>query len=211
MTTLTIEQRIAEAEKAHSEGRIIQDAWRQDGGSHGRELVCALAAFGSDIHSSADCPADLMPAWLAKLVPRVGDLIAANDVPWFMGKLVVRAKRWQSLDTDAWERVRTGFLIHTIQLAVDEAAKAQSDPKPAYWNQIVDACEQMKRALAGTGDLDEAERAAQAAAEAEIAEAALRAAWTAVWAAAEIATEEAVSRRVAEALFGIIDTELEAA
>jgi hypothetical protein len=56
-------------------GRIIQNDWRRDG-DDGRELVCALAAFGPDINAASDCPADLMPQWLAEMVPVLDDGIA---------------------------------------------------------------------------------------------------------------------------------------
>lgn len=63
-TTLTREDRIALAEQAHKEGRVIQGAWRSERG--GRQLVCALAAFGpQDISAAIEGPADLMPQWLA--------------------------------------------------------------------------------------------------------------------------------------------------
>ena len=144
MTTLTIEQRIAGAETAWQEGRVIQGAWRRNGGGKGkgpgRELVCALAAFGPDINSAGDCPADLMPQWLAYLIPTLDDGIAAKDVPWFMGELVARAKRWHSLDAAAWDRIRTAYLIMVIRNALASAEPVQPDPKPAYWQKVVDAC-----------------------------------------------------------------------
>jgi hypothetical protein len=230
MTQLTIEQRIDQAEAAHREGRIIQNAWRQNESSHGRELVCALAAFGPDINSSADCPADLMPAWLAELIPTLDDGIAADDVPWFMGELLIRARQWQSFDAAAWERVRTGFLIRTIQIAVDEAANAQPAEPPAYWQQVLDAIKKVREALSGNGDLAAADAAAYAAARAAYAAAdaaadaaayaAARAARAAAYAAARAAraaadaaayaaarAARAAMRRIAEALFSIIDAE----
>jgi hypothetical protein len=97
MTMLTVQDRIAQAETALNEGRIIQGDWRRKNGG-GRELVCALAAFGPDINSASDCPAELMPQWLAELVPVLDDGIAAADVPWFMGALLTRAKVWSILD-----------------------------------------------------------------------------------------------------------------
>ena len=135
--TLTIEDRIAGARRVLAEGRIIQNAWRRQ--EDGRELVCALAAFGPDINNSKDCPADLMPDWLAQLVPSIDDGLAVKDVPWFMGELIARAERWHALDAAAWDRIRTGFLIMSIKEALAAAEPAQPDPKPAYWQKVVDA------------------------------------------------------------------------
>ncbi|MEG3153035.1 hypothetical protein U1769_24340, partial [Sphingomonas sp. ZT3P38] len=164
---ISIPERLAYAEKAHSEGRIIQGAWRRNDGGKGkgpgRELVCALAAFGPDINGSGDCPADLMPQWLAQLVPTLDDGIDAKDVPWFSGELIARAKRWHTLDGAAWERIRTGFLIMSIRDALASAEPVQPDPKPEYWQKVVDACEGVINALEGKGDLSLARAAAAAA------------------------------------------------
>jgi hypothetical protein len=81
-----------------STGALSHD-WRRTAEEGGRELVCALAAFGPDINSPGDCPADLMPPWLAEMVPVLDDGIAEADVPWFMGQLLTRAKAWASSTT----------------------------------------------------------------------------------------------------------------
>jgi hypothetical protein len=146
MTTLTVQDRIAQAETALNEGRIIQGDWRRKNGG-GRELVCALAAFGPDINSASDCPADLMPGWLAELVPVLDDGIAEADVPWFMGGLLTRAKAWSILDDAAWDRIRTGYMIGLARQALASAAPVQPDPKPEYWQPIVDAVERVAAAL----------------------------------------------------------------
>ena len=122
--TLTIADRIALARQYHSENRIIQNSWRTRG-EDGRELVCALAAFGTDINSAGSCPKELMPEWLAQLVPTIDDGIATDQVPWFSGALIDCAERWHVLDAAAWERVRTGFMIGALKLALETAAPVQ--------------------------------------------------------------------------------------
>lgn len=113
--SLTREERIANAEKAHAEGRIIQGQWRSV--QEGRNLVCALAAFGPDIGGGTlygkpawGCPADLMPEWLASVIPAMDDAIRADQVPWFSGGIIQRAKLWDRLSDDAWERIKTNWL-----------------------------------------------------------------------------------------------------
>ena len=206
---LTAQERIELAAKAHTEGRIIQGAWRR-GGDSGRELVCALAAFGPDINSANDCPADLMPEWLAHLVPTLDDGVAAKDVPWFSGELIARAHRWSALDADAWGRVQRAFLVATIRQALEAAERVQPSPRPAYWDQVQDACGQMIVALknnekiTAAAESAAAESAARAAAWA--AESAARAAWaaeSAAWAA-----WAAAYKSLAQALFDAIDVEL---
>ena len=177
---LSREQRIDLAEIALKEGRIAQGFWRHDRG--GREMVCALAAFGPDINGSGDCPADLMPQWLASLVPAIDDGINLADVPWFAGGLIERARKWHVLDDAAWERIRTGFLIGSIKRAIQSAEPVQPEPAPAYWAQVKQACDQVITVLETGGNKAAADAAADAA-----------------W------------KGIGEILFQLIDVELEAA
>lgn len=101
----TREYRIEHAQQALDEGRIIQKMWRSSD-ARGRELVCALAAFGPDINDDDDCPSDFMPPWLAALVPSLDDGIAESDIPILAGGLIQRARLWHQLDDAAWERIR---------------------------------------------------------------------------------------------------------
>lgn len=122
---LTVADRIEAAAHALAEGRIIQHAWRRR--TDGREFVCPLAAFGPDINSPKDCPAELMPPWMAELVPVLDDGVAAGDVHWFVGEVISRARRWHVLDGAAWERVRVGFQIAAIRQARTEARAARAE------------------------------------------------------------------------------------
>lgn len=211
--TLTIAQRIEMARAAHAEGRIIQNQWRHP--QDGRELVCALAAFGPDINSAADCPADLMPQWLAALVPNIDDGIAASEVPWFSGALIERASRWYALDDAAWERIRTGFMVAAIRQALASAEPVQPSPAPGYWQTVVDACNGVIAALEEGGDLKNAAAyAAYAAADAADAAYAAKAAADAAYAAdaadAAKAAADAAWKQIAETLFRLIDIEIDA-
>ena len=190
--SLTIASRLAMAQTALAEERIIQHNWRRNDDGH--EFVCALAAFGPDINSSSDCPAELMPSWLAHLVPSIDDGIAGSEVSWFMGALLDRARRWWVLDEAAWDRVRTGFLVAAVRQALEAATPVQPSPAPDYWQKVVDACNGVIAALEEGGDqnLKAAARAAAYAA------AAARAADAAAW------------KGIAETLFRMLDVEIEA-
>ena len=215
--TMSISDRIALARSYHSENRIIQNSWRRQG-DDGRELVCALAAFGSDINSASQCPKDLMPEWLAQLIPTIDDGMAADEVHWFSGALIDCAERWHVLDDAAWQRIQTGFMIGSLKLALEAAEPVQPAPAPEYWPQVQNACEQVCAALK-SGDaeqLKKAEAAAWAAARAA-AWAAARAAEAAAWAAeaaaeaAAWAAEAAAWKNIASLLFGMIEAEIAAA
>ncbi|MBU1522085.1 MAG: hypothetical protein KJ728_11770, partial [Alphaproteobacteria bacterium] len=155
---------------AAREGRIIQGAWRRK--SAGKEMVCALAAFGPDINSSSDCPADYMPAWLAELIPGLDDGILSDRVPDFAIGLAERSARWSALDDQAWSRVKNGLLIHCIESALAAAEKAQPTPRPAYWDKVQDACGQVLASLRDGGAPTAEAARAEAARAAEAAEAA---------------------------------------
>lgn len=101
----TREQRITFAETALKEGRISQHLWRSYHKEDGREIVCALSAFGPDIQCSNHCPADFMPQWLAHEIPSLDDMIHPTQIPFLAGGLIARAKLWHTLSQDAWERI----------------------------------------------------------------------------------------------------------
>ena len=202
-TTLTSADRIALARKYHAAGAIIQGAWQ--GENNGRNLVCALAAFGEpgEINGTSDCPADLMPQWLAELVPAIDDGIAEDQVPWFSGALIDRAERWHILNDAAWKRIHTGILIAGVRQAIQAASTVHQANPPEYWPKVAVACEQVCTALQ-TGDglaeakaVAEAARAAARAAVDAAADAAADAARAAVDAAADAARAAADAARAA--------------
>ncbi len=53
-------------------GALVQGSWHGRG-DDGRELACALGSLGPDVHGPSDCPARVMPLWLARMVPRLFD------------------------------------------------------------------------------------------------------------------------------------------
>jgi hypothetical protein len=211
--TLTREERITLARRYHADGAITQKTWRKQG-KNGRELVCALAAFGPEINSADSCPADLMPQWLAELVPHIDDGIAEDQVMWFSGALIDRAARWQVLDDAAWGRVRIGLLIVIVRQAIDAASTLHQSNPPAYWTQVTSAAKQVCEALQTGVGLDAAYAAADAArAAAYVAADAARAAANAAAraaanAAADAADRAAAGQETAQTLFRLVDAEL---
>jgi hypothetical protein len=59
------------------EGRLIQHGWHRTA-DDGRELACLLGAVGSGVTSPEACPADVMPVWLAHLLPTLFDGLPAE-------------------------------------------------------------------------------------------------------------------------------------
>lgn len=56
----------------YNDGRLIQADWHAE--DDGRQLACALGVIGDEVDSPADCPASIMPRWLARMVPWFFDL-----------------------------------------------------------------------------------------------------------------------------------------
>jgi len=59
------------------EGRLIQHGWHRTA-DDGRELACLLGAIGPDVTSPGACSADVMPTWLAHLLPTLFDGLLAE-------------------------------------------------------------------------------------------------------------------------------------
>lgn len=57
---------------------LIQSGWH-DTAADGRDLACALGALGPDVEGARDCPAQIMPRWLARMVPAFFDRQAFAD------------------------------------------------------------------------------------------------------------------------------------
>jgi hypothetical protein len=51
---------------------LIQSGWH-DVAEDGRQLACALGVIGPEVESARDCPAQIMPRWLAQMVPAFFD------------------------------------------------------------------------------------------------------------------------------------------
>jgi hypothetical protein len=54
------------------EGRLVQASWHAED-NDGRELACGLGVLGPDMGSPSQCPAAVMPRWLAQMVPWLFD------------------------------------------------------------------------------------------------------------------------------------------
>lgn len=68
MTTVaTAEQAFERYQAFQQDGRLVQGSWHQE--RDGRQLACGLGVLGDDVTSARDCPAAVMPRWLARMVP----------------------------------------------------------------------------------------------------------------------------------------------
>jgi hypothetical protein len=102
------------------EGRLVQSAWHDEQG--GREIACLLGA-AAGIDDAGQCPASLMPAWVAHALPALFDGLTKAHAQTFAirwGEAMVRDE-WVRID---WDAVRTQWLAFVVAQAKDAAAAA---------------------------------------------------------------------------------------
>jgi hypothetical protein len=58
-------------ESALKTNSLVQGAWNSE--QDGRHVACALGVLGDSVDSSSQCPATVMPRWLAQMVPAFFD------------------------------------------------------------------------------------------------------------------------------------------
>lgn len=205
---LTCEDRLNRLDTFIREGRILRKKWR-DIDSHGRERACFLVALVPEVGATGDiskCPADVMPQWLANLIPSIDDCGTEEHWPIVVKRYASLARRafvlteseWQQLDykcraiavREAYSHVTTAFepivwpAIKQVLVLLDNAGNGQV-AKSAAWGAAKSAAGSAARAcLAGSAARNAAKSAAVSAARAGMAGSAV---WSAVWSAAESA------------------------
>ena len=102
------------------EGRLVQGTWHDE--DDGREIACLLGA-AAGIDDATQCPASVMPAWVAHAMPGLFDgqskaHALAFAIRW--GETMVRPE-WTMID---WDAVRAEWLAFVVQQAKDAAARA---------------------------------------------------------------------------------------
>ena len=112
--------------KALDEGLLIQKAWHVE--EDGRHLACALGVIGDEVTSASACPADVMPRWLAQMVPWFFDNQERNDaLSW--GKRFYAALA--ALDGKVpFEVVYDWHANFVCPMGMEAATKRGKDPKP---------------------------------------------------------------------------------
>ena len=105
--TTTMQERCDRLDAMIAEGRVLRGAWvRRD--NDGRERACLLAALSPECgaeRTPGACPADVMPRWLAEMVPSIDDSGSADAWPEMVRRFASLARRWHVLDDAAWQRL----------------------------------------------------------------------------------------------------------
>ena len=122
--------------------------------------VSLLEAIHPDIKGSGDCPASLMPRWLADCTTELFDGIAKTDIYLLAeryGKLLAIGAMAKADDT-----LRDRWLVFVITEALASARRIAIINKP-YWRMTEASCELAVAALVGKESRDVAADAAKAA------------------------------------------------
>ena len=189
-----------------SEGRLVQRAWHAS--RDGKEMACLLGA-AAGISAAVDCPAELMPRWMAECTVTLFDGVSSEDMPEIARRYGNLVGRWSLLTADAWDNVLSRWLVRVIDQAIDAIPTIAKEQ--AYWPAIEKAAADCRRAVE-TQDKDAAYAASRAAyAAAYAADAAAYAAYTAADAAADAAsrTAYAAARAAYKSLFNALLDEIE--
>ena len=99
------------------EGRLVQGTWHDE--EDGRDVGCLLGAAAGviEVHQ---CPASLMPQWLARALPGLFDGQTPAHAMTFArrwGEAMVRDE-WRQID---WDAVRHEWMAFVVQQAKDAA------------------------------------------------------------------------------------------
>lgn len=111
--SLTVDQRIAQAATHVARRTLLQNFWRKTD-AYDRTCVCLLCAFGPDINDPANCPPELMPEWLARLLPLINDGLPPHSYYDFAESFVGSASRWAYFLPSEWEAIRRALLLEIV-------------------------------------------------------------------------------------------------
>lgn len=112
--------------EAYDSKTLVQGVWNSE--QDGRHVACALGVIGEEVDSPRKCPAQIMPRWLAQMVPAFFDRQKKAD-----------ALMWGLAFTDELARIdgQVPFsVVHdwhantVCQLGIDAAEKRGRDPAP---------------------------------------------------------------------------------
>jgi hypothetical protein len=94
----------------------------------GRQLACALGVIGPDINDAGDCPAQIMPRWLAQMVPAFFDK-QKQDAAFLWG-LEFTAELARLNGNVPFSVVHDWHANVVCPLGIEAAKKRGSDPSP---------------------------------------------------------------------------------
>ena len=108
-----------------AEQRLIRNNWEYTD-DDGRQYACLLAALSPEAakgKSASECPASVMPGWLAYLTPVIDDEGSFEEWPNVVRRYANLAQRWHALTEEQWNRAALriqGELIKIVHPMVSD-------------------------------------------------------------------------------------------
>ena len=100
---MNYQQRIENLNRHIEGGTLVRNSW-----GDGRDRACLLAAMSpecAESKSPMDCPASVMPKWLAELTPWMDDHGSEEAWPHMVRRYAALAARWHVLSDGQWSRL----------------------------------------------------------------------------------------------------------
>jgi hypothetical protein len=111
---------------AFESGSLIQASWHTE--KDGRQLACALGVIGDEVDGPSKCPAQIMPRWLAQMVPGFFDRQQQEDAFEWGKRFTAELAR---IDGKVPFSVIHDWHANTVcQLGIAAAEKRGRDPAP---------------------------------------------------------------------------------
>lgn len=190
-------------------GTLLRGAW-----GDGRETACLYSALVPAATSSKNCPADVMPQWLADVTPDLDDCISEDGWEDRVRRFGYASVRWSVLSDNQWEFIRRQWTADCIELAREYASELDHGD---YWPDAESVSTSVVETLRINQDPSEEQIEAAEEAAARAAEAAAGPLWLVgaaeaaagvVWAAGAVrAAEAAAWDRLFDMLLGRIEAE----
>ena len=119
---MTTQQPPSQRLRAHIDaGTLAPGNWTRTG-DDGRTIVCMLSAMSpecGEAESSGACPTEVMPQWLAQMVPGMYDDASDKARPAMARRMADISSRWDVLGERGWQRAEWRARIAIL----DEAAR----------------------------------------------------------------------------------------
>lgn len=115
-----------------AQGRIVQGKW-----GDGVQTACLLFALAPEITSNgyiANCPANLIPSWLANLTPMIDDKTSKSAWSGIIRRYADTVQRGATdLDQLGWERVLARFMASILREIVQYDATGECEKVIGMW------------------------------------------------------------------------------
>ena len=122
----TAQEYAARYRDAFEHGGLMQGDWHSE--RDGREVACALGVIGKDVNGPSKCPAQIMPRWLAQMVPGFFDRQKEADA--FAWGLAFTAELARINGAVPFSVVHDWHANTVCQLGIDAAEKCGRDTAP---------------------------------------------------------------------------------